>query len=153
MKSHEKKRFQNSFTVCNVDLNSIISDIFDKSATSIIYYLISEDFFDSEYCKSFLQRSLKKKADSVMHPLKAIRLPANKSFIWKLSVLILITSNLPLQRSILRLIQWWQNSKIWLLFCKPFPVLTVILPLRSFQKLVRIRSSSARPNGFAVGRV
>ena len=57
MKSSEKNRFQNAFTVCNVALDSVVSDMFGKSAVAITNYLISEDSFDPEYCKSLLQRS------------------------------------------------------------------------------------------------
>ncbi len=35
MKSSEKNRFQNAFTVCNVALDSVISDMFGKSASAI----------------------------------------------------------------------------------------------------------------------
>lgn len=66
MKSSEKNRFQNAFTVCNVALDSVVSDMFEKSATAITDYLISEDSFNLEHCVSLLQRSLKKKADSVL---------------------------------------------------------------------------------------
>ena len=64
-KSSEKNRFQNAFTVCNVALDSVVSDMFGKSAVSITDYLIKTDSFDPEYCSSLLQKSLKKKNDSV----------------------------------------------------------------------------------------
>lgn len=64
-KSSEKNRFQNAFTVCNVALDAVVSDMFGKSASSITDYLVSTDSFDPEYCSSLLQRSLKKKADTV----------------------------------------------------------------------------------------
>lgn len=70
MKSSEKNRFQNAFTVCNVALDSVVSDMSGKSATVITDYLISEDFFDPEYCVSLLQRSLKKKSDSVLKSIE-----------------------------------------------------------------------------------
>lgn len=70
MKSSEKNRFQNAFTVCNVALDSVVSDMFGKSAAAITNYLISEDSFDPEYCKSLLQRSLKNKADSVIESIE-----------------------------------------------------------------------------------
>ena len=66
MKSSEKNRFQNAFTVCNVGLDSDVCDMFGKSATLITDYLLSEETFNPEYCVSLLQRSLKKKADSVL---------------------------------------------------------------------------------------
>ena len=70
MKSSEKNRFQNAFTVCNVALDSVVSDMFGKSATSITDYLISDESFDPEHCVSLLQRSLKKKAEQVLESIK-----------------------------------------------------------------------------------
>ena len=66
MKSSEKNRFQNAFTVCNVALDSVVSDMFGKSATAITEYLTSDENFDAQHCISLLQRSLKKKADDVL---------------------------------------------------------------------------------------
>lgn len=66
VKSSEKNCFQNAFTVCNVALDSVVSDMFGESATAITDYLISEDSFNPEHCVSLLQRSLKKNADSVL---------------------------------------------------------------------------------------
>lgn len=70
MKSSEKNRFQNAFTVCNVALDSVVSDMFGKSATAITDYLMSDETFNPEYCTSLLQRSLKKKADSVLESIE-----------------------------------------------------------------------------------
>lgn len=68
-KSSEKNRFQNAFTVCNVALDAVVSDMFGKSATSITNYLITSDNFDPDQCVSFLQRSLRKKADDVIESI------------------------------------------------------------------------------------
>ena len=38
MKSSEKNRFQNAFTVCNVALDSVVSDMFGKSAAAKSLY-------------------------------------------------------------------------------------------------------------------
>jgi len=64
-KSSEKNRFQNAFTVCNVALASVVSDMFGKSASLITDYLIATDTFSPNYCASLLQKSLKKKSDVV----------------------------------------------------------------------------------------
>ncbi|MBT9161415.1 MAG: hypothetical protein DDT26_02721 [Dehalococcoidia bacterium] len=69
MKSSEKNRFQNAFTVCNVALDSVVSDMFGKSASAITDYLISGDSFNPEHCVSLLQRSLKKKANAVLESI------------------------------------------------------------------------------------
>ena len=73
-RSSEKNRFQNSFTVCNVALDAVVSDMFGKSATSITDYLISSDTFDPEYCTSLLQKSLKKKADTVIESIEGYQM-------------------------------------------------------------------------------
>ena len=65
-RSSEKNRLQNAFTVCNVALDSVVSDMFGKSATAITDYLVSDDTFSPEHCISLLQGSLKKKADLVL---------------------------------------------------------------------------------------
>ena len=70
MKSSEKNRFQNAFTVCNVALDSVVSDMFGKSATAITDYLASDEPFDAERCVSFLKGSLKKKADAVLESIE-----------------------------------------------------------------------------------
>ena len=70
MKSSEKNRFQNAFTVCNVALDSVVSDMFGKSATAITDYLTSDESFDPEHCISLLQRSLKKKAEQVLESIE-----------------------------------------------------------------------------------
>ncbi len=69
MKSSEKNRFQNAFTVCNVALDSVVSDMFGKSATAITDYLTSDKPFDPGYCVSLLLRSLKKKAELVLESI------------------------------------------------------------------------------------
>ena len=73
-KSSEKNRFQNAFTVCNVALDSVVSDMFGKSASSITDYLVNGDSFDPDYCVSLLQRSLKKKADAVLESIEGFRM-------------------------------------------------------------------------------
>lgn len=65
-KSSEKNRYQNVFTVCNVALDAVVSDMFGKSASSITDYIVSSDTFDPEHCVSLLKRSLKKKAEEVV---------------------------------------------------------------------------------------
>ena len=70
MKSSEKNRFQNAFTVCNVALDSVVSDMFGKSATAITDYLTSDEDFNAQHCVSLLQRSLKKKAVDVLEAIE-----------------------------------------------------------------------------------
>ncbi len=73
-RSSEKNRFQNAFTVCNVALDAVVSDMFGKSATSITDYLISSDTFYPEYCTYLLRKSLKKKADTVVESIEGYQM-------------------------------------------------------------------------------
>lgn len=73
-KSSEKNRFQNAFTVCNVALDAVVSDMFGKSALSITDYLTSTDHFDPKHCSSLLQKSLKKKADTVIESIEGYQM-------------------------------------------------------------------------------
>lgn len=73
-RTSEKNRFQNAFTVCNVALDAVVSDMFGKSATSITNYLISTDNFDSEHCISLLKGSLKKKAANVIESIEGYQM-------------------------------------------------------------------------------
>ncbi|NLI93775.1 MAG: IS110 family transposase [Peptococcaceae bacterium] len=73
-KSSEKNRFQNAFTVCNVALDAVVSDMFGKSASSITDYLVSSDSFDPVHCSSLLQKSLKKKADTVTESIEGYQM-------------------------------------------------------------------------------
>jgi transposase len=73
-KSSEKNRFQNAFTVCNVALDAVVSDMFGKSASSITDYLVSTDSFNPEYCSSLLQRKLKKKAHAVIESIEGYQM-------------------------------------------------------------------------------
>jgi Transposase and inactivated derivatives len=79
-KSSEKNRFQNAFTVCNVALDAVVSDMFGKSATSITDYLISSDSFNPEYCASLLQKSLKKKVNEVIESIEGYQMTQDQKY-------------------------------------------------------------------------
>jgi transposase len=69
-KSSEKNRFQNAFTVCNVALDAVVSDMFGKSASSITDYLISTETFDTNHCISLLHHSMRQKSDSIIESIE-----------------------------------------------------------------------------------
>ena len=152
MKSSEKNRFQNAFTVCNVALDSVVSDMFGKSATAITDYLISENSFDPEYCTSLLQRSLKKKSDSVLESIEGYSITDEQKLRMRIvrSHLDYITE--ALHKWILPLMQWLRSLKIQSLCSAPFPVLTAILQLPSFPRSATICLSSVPQSVYAVGR-
>ena len=80
MKSSEKNRFQNAFTVCNIGLDSVVSDMFGKSASLITDYLLSDEPFNPEHCVSLLKKSLKKKADSVIESIEGYQIAKQQKF-------------------------------------------------------------------------
>ena len=81
-RSSEKNRFQNALTVCNVALDSVVSDIFGKSATSVIDYLIeqSDNSINHEEIASRLLRSLKKKSVSVIESVEGYQMTDSQKY-------------------------------------------------------------------------
>ena len=74
MRSSEKNRYQNAFTVCNLTLDAVVSDMFCKSAMAIENYLLDTDVVDPEICVSFLQRSLKKKSAEIIEAVEGFNM-------------------------------------------------------------------------------
>ena len=73
-KSSEKNRFQNAFTVCNITLDAVVSDMFGKSATAILDYIVNGESFDPMHCVSLLHRSMLKKADQVVEAVEGFEM-------------------------------------------------------------------------------
>ena len=74
MRSSEKNRFQNAFTVCNLTLDAVVSDMFGKSATAIENYLLEADTVDPEQCLPLLRGSLKKKSSDVVEAVQGFNM-------------------------------------------------------------------------------
>lgn len=75
-RSSEKNKYQNALTVCNIALDSVVSDIFGKSSTSIIDYLIeqSDTSINHEEIASKLLRRLKSKEDTVIGSIEGYQM-------------------------------------------------------------------------------
>ena len=75
-RSSEKNRYQNALTVCNVALDSVVSDIFVKPSTSIIDYLLEQSgtSINHEEIASKLLRSLKSKEDAVIESIEGYQM-------------------------------------------------------------------------------
>lgn len=76
MRSSEKNRYQNAFTVCNCNLDAVVSDMFGKSALDIENYLINttpEDF-DPNHCAELLRKSLKKKSTDIIASIEGFQM-------------------------------------------------------------------------------
>ena len=81
-RTSEKNRYQNALTVCNVALDSVVSDIFGKSATSVIDYLIEQpdNSINHEEIASRLLRSLKRKSDSVIESIEGYQMTDSQKY-------------------------------------------------------------------------
>lgn len=81
-RSSEKNRFQNALTVCNVALDSVVSDIFGKSATSVIDYLLEQSTgsINHEEISSRLLRSLKKKSERVIESIEGYQMTDSQKY-------------------------------------------------------------------------
>jgi transposase len=75
-RSSEKNRYQNALTVCNVALDSVVSDIFGKSSTSIIDSLLEQsgNSINHEEIASMLLRRLKSKEDAVIESIEGYQM-------------------------------------------------------------------------------
>ena len=79
-KSSEKNRFQNSMTVCNVALDSVVSDMFGVSASKITDDLIATDDFNPQHVKSLLHGRMLPKADAIIESLQGYQLSNAQKF-------------------------------------------------------------------------
>ena len=78
MRSSERNRFQNAFTVCNSTLDAVLSDMFGISAAAIQNYLLDTDVVNPAYCASLLQRAAKKKSADVMAAVEGFKMSAEQ---------------------------------------------------------------------------
>ena len=80
--SSEKNRYQNALTVCNVALDSVVSDVFGKSSTSIIDYLLEQSgtSIDHEVIASKLLKRLKAKEDAVIESIEGYQMTDSQKY-------------------------------------------------------------------------
>ena len=81
-RSSEKNRYQNALTVCNVALDSVVSDIFGKSSTSIIDYLLeqADNSINHEEIASKLLRRLRSKEDAVIESIEGYQMTDSQKY-------------------------------------------------------------------------
>ena len=81
-RSSEKNRYQNALTVCNVALDSVVSDIFGKSSASIIDYLLEQSgtSIDHEVIASKLLKRLKAKEDAVIESIEGYQMTDSQKY-------------------------------------------------------------------------
>ena len=81
-RSSEKNRYQNALTVCNVALDSVVSDVLGKSSTSIIDYLLGQSgtSIDHEVIASKLLKRLKAKEDAVIESIEGYQMTDSQKY-------------------------------------------------------------------------
>jgi len=70
MRSAEKNRYQNSMTVSNVGLGSVLTDPFGRTSTDIMAHLLSSQSYDEEFCKSLIRKSAKVKTEKILDSIR-----------------------------------------------------------------------------------
>lgn len=78
MSSSEKQRIQNSLTISNISLDSVLSDLFGKSSSRILNYILSLDKpedFNEDVCKALLHKSLEKKSNDIITSIQGFSMP------------------------------------------------------------------------------
>ena len=66
VRSSEKNRFQNSLTVSNVQISSVVTDVFGKTAQSILKLMLSNPNLTLEDIKPYLRKNLKSSPEEIL---------------------------------------------------------------------------------------
>jgi len=80
MKSSEKNRIQNSMTVSNIGIASVLSDPFGKTATDIMTYVLthSTESFDEKACRKLIQKRAKAKSDEIIAAIQGYKIESDQ---------------------------------------------------------------------------
>ena len=153
-KSSEKNRVQNSLTVSNIMLASVVSDTFGKSASAILEHLLEHpDDRDFDF-RRLLHRSMLSKADDIalaidgtITPVQADKILLCKQHVDQLSAAITTIEDKARSLAAHSPLLTLPNAPSSL-HCQA-SVSFLLLP--SFRKSVRICRNSLLPNTFALG--
>lgn len=77
-RSSEKNRFQNALTVGNCKIDMVFSDVFGKSASSIINLILSNDTYTSEEILSKVHGSCKASHEDILSAIDGVTLDAHQ---------------------------------------------------------------------------
>lgn len=69
-RSSEKNRFQNSLTVSNIMISSVVSDTFGKTSQSILQLMLSKDNVSLEDITPLLKKNLKSTPDEILKSIE-----------------------------------------------------------------------------------
>jgi transposase len=80
MKSGEKNRYQNSMTVSNIGLASVLSDPFGKTSMGIMEHILTTDVPNEDVCASLIRKSAKKKTAQILDSIRGCDIQADQRF-------------------------------------------------------------------------
>ena len=80
MRTAEKNRYQNSMTISRIRIDCVLTDPFGLSATRIMDYLLSDEPFDEETCRSLIDRRVKVSKDEVMDTIHGYHILEEQKF-------------------------------------------------------------------------
>ena len=80
MRSSERNRIQNTMTISNIGLASVISGPFGVTANNILDYLISSPSFDPKECEKLIVKRAKNKSDDIIKSIEGYTLQADQRF-------------------------------------------------------------------------
>ena len=78
MLSSERNRYQNSMTISNIGLASILSDPFGKSSRAVMKEVIRSSSVTEEKISKLLERNAKKKVKEVLHSLEGSHIESDQ---------------------------------------------------------------------------
>lgn len=78
MRSSERNRYQNSMTISNIGLASILSDPFGKSSRAVMKEVVRSSSVTEEKISKLLERNAKKKVKEVLHSLEGSHIESDQ---------------------------------------------------------------------------
>ena len=78
MRSSERNRYQNSMTISNIGLASILSDPFGKSSRAVMKEVIRSSSVTEEKISKLLERNARKKVKEVLHSLEGSHIESDQ---------------------------------------------------------------------------
>lgn len=80
MKASEKNRYQNSMTVSNIGLASVLSDAFGKTAQKIMEHVLASESIDEDFCKALIHKSARRKTDRIIDSVRGCSVSPDQKF-------------------------------------------------------------------------
>lgn len=80
MRTAEKNRYQNSMTISRIRIDCVLTDPFGLSATRIMDYLLSDEPFDEEKCRSLIDWRVKASKDDVLDSSRGYNILEEQKF-------------------------------------------------------------------------